>query len=120
LIQSAQNMVKSEWQPFTKQALSAPDRPTVVIAYRTSTARPFKMVATGMGIELQVATFSEWEDEDLAIDIRCVLIPFFEVGNAAVQMLRRKMLDPTLPQAPQAIPYSIVQSPIAIQTASTS
>ncbi|HYF52093.1 MAG TPA: LacI family DNA-binding transcriptional regulator [Planctomycetota bacterium] len=108
LIQHTQTLPKSEWLDYTRQWMRHEDRPTAVIAYRTSTARPIRMAAVEAGLrsEVAVATFSEWEAEDESIGIKSILIPFYEVGVAAVQMLRRKILNPTVMQAALAVPYA--------------
>jgi len=102
-----------EWLECSRRWLNQNERPTAIVAYRTSTARPIRMAAVGLGLgsEVSVATFSEWHNEDEGIGIQSILIPFCNVGQAAVQMLKRKMLEPDVMQAPLAVPYAEATAP---------
>lgn len=111
--QPAQTLPFVEWIPFTRAWLERKEAPTAVLAYKNSTAQPVSACAmslgrsVGRGKQLEIMSFGEFPLNDECLGIQIAVVPFFEVGQAAAQMLLNKIAKPHVPQPAQAIPFGV-------------
>jgi LacI family transcriptional regulator len=108
VVQTPDRMPGSEWLAYSLTWMKKEDRPTAVVAYRSSSARPVQMAAALCGLDMKqfrVVTFTEWANEDVNMGISSLHIPFNEMGRNAVEMLLQKMKTPAAPLPPRAIEY---------------
>lgn len=111
--QPAQQLPHLDWIPHAHKWLSLPERPTAVLAYRNSTARPVAACAMSLGLkigrgrDLEISSFGEYPLHDECLGIEIAVVPFFEVGKASAEMLLKKVARPDVPQPAQAVPFGI-------------
>ncbi|MCW8133829.1 MAG: LacI family DNA-binding transcriptional regulator [Planctomycetota bacterium] len=113
IVQPPDELSEVEKTAFLRAWLEQDPRPTGVITYRTSTARLAGMAAASLGLrvpqDIEIATFSDWPNEDYGMGLRSYQIPFFEMGCKSVQMLLSKIARPSVPLPAQAISYMPAQ-----------
>lgn len=89
--------------------LDTPERLTAVIAYTLHTSRPIAYAAALRGTEvpggLSLISFDEYITHSLGRPMDTMLLPEYEIGQRAVQMLIRKMEDPSRKLPPCVVPF---------------
>lgn len=89
--------------------LHASPRPTAVLAYEAGFAQVVYFAAIRLGLrvpgELSLLAISDVRASCMGAVISMALLPFHEVGRAAVQMLRAKIAAPAQTLPPKAIPF---------------
>lgn len=110
IVQPPDDLSDAEKTIFLRKWLEQEPRPTGVITYRTTTARLVAMAAAASGLrvpqDLEIATFSDWQDEDHGMGLRTCQIPFYEMGCKSVQMLLSKIARPSVPLPAQPVSYT--------------
>ncbi len=96
----ADGSISREQRPAVAKAmLAGPDRPSAVVTYSGSTAYPLLYAAASMGInvpgDLSVVTFHDEIGSGLGVPITTLLIPVYEVGRIAAEMIIEKIGDPS-------------------------
>ncbi len=95
--------------PFWRETLSQPNRPTAVIAYMPHVAQAAYLAALQVGLhvpeDLSLAAFHESPLSDSGAPITTWLIPEYKMGYAAVEMLVRKITQPSEMLAPLILPF---------------
>lgn len=91
------------------QWLTAPDCPTAVVAYSPLTATPILMAAmmkAGKQVprDLSIITFAEPHFKEMGIPLSLMLLPEFELGHTAAEMLIEKLADVAQPLRPRTLP----------------
>ena len=91
--------------------LSGANRPTAVLAYSEAHVLSLVAAARSLGLEiprdLSVVVFAPIGTYMGGYDLSLVAVPTREMGHRAVRMLLRKLQSPTVPCAPEAIPYGL-------------
>jgi len=93
--------------PRTKALLAGENRPTALVAYEAYTATPVLLAAATLGLrvpeDLSLVTFSNEPAWTAGVPITTAIVPFYEVGRAAVDMLFAKIAQPGVALAPRAV-----------------
>lgn len=116
IVTTPDDLPELEKREFIRKWMEQEPRPTAVITYRTTTARLVAMAAAYAGLrvpqDIEIATFSDWPDEDAGIGIRTYQIPFSDMGRKGVQMLINKIARPSVPLSAEPISYcpAVVES----------
>lgn len=101
------------------QILSAPDRPTAVVAYSPGRCvLPLYLAAVtrcGLSVpqDLSLATFSPNAEDEIGIAITKMLLPEREMGQRAVELLRKKIGRRVGPQPSLCLGATLVQGETA-------
>ncbi|MBI3828681.1 MAG: LacI family DNA-binding transcriptional regulator [Planctomycetes bacterium] len=111
LVQPAEPLPHKEWLAHCRSWLSVPERPTAALVYRVSSARPVAAAAMSLGMtmgkDLEIETFGEYPLVDECLGLSISVVPFYELGKIAAQMLLKKVLRPDVPLPAQAVPFSL-------------
>lgn len=89
------------------QLLTAPDRPTAILAYERDTALPILFAAAGLGLEvprdLSLAMFHSQIDSHSGYDITTLLAGWETIGRETVDALLQKINEPKQPMEPRPV-----------------
>ena len=91
------------------QWLTAPDCPTAVVAYSPFTAVPVMLAAMmkankQVPRDLSIITFAEPHLTEMGIPLSLMLLPAFELGQTAAELLITKLADVAQPLTPRMLP----------------
>ncbi len=90
-------------------ALTVPDPPTAMLCYDTESARSAYMAARLTGLEvprqLSMAVFCDRRVETMDMKFATVCLPEFQLGQAAVALLLRRIANPEPDQPAQSMPF---------------
>lgn len=107
VIRGAQRVPRGEQVAFSRRWLSAPDRPTAVIAYNPEVALAVLHAAAHARLrvpqDLSLVTFHDQLLDDLGVGVTTLLLPEHALGRAAVRALLDKIADPSRSLPPQAL-----------------
>jgi DNA-binding LacI/PurR family transcriptional regulator len=88
--------------------LSAPSRPTAIVAYEKDTALPVLLAALQMGLQvprdLSLVMFHDGFDASIGITISTMIHNMHGVASTAVAMLDEKIQNPELSLSPRSVP----------------
>lgn len=105
------NVPPADRVPLMRQLLSTPDRPTAVLAYRMNDMVSTYVAALSSGMrvpeDLSIIGFTEGPVSHLGPSFTTVRLAEESLGQAAVEMLFKKIKDPTTPLRPQAVTMRI-------------
>jgi DNA-binding LacI/PurR family transcriptional regulator len=109
---------------YSRQWLSAPDRPSAVIAYGGGTSDPICHAAVSLGlrlpVDLSIVHFGgQWISRFADLRFTTVVVPEEAVGREAVAMLDRKIANPLQSQEPVVIPF-VLESGDTVSPATSS
>ncbi len=97
------------WAAQCRALLSAPERPTAVIGYGDIAVEPMLSAAIALGLrvpkDLSLATFDDHVPFNTGLPITTWLVPEYTMGLAAVEMLLRKIEEPTCALPTRALPF---------------
>lgn len=106
-ISDAAAVRQEDFIPFTREWLAGAERPTAVIPYSPRDARVVLATALRLGLrvpeDLSVVTFTDAPFADMGWKVSAMLIPGFDIGRAAAQLLLERIEDPTKELPPQAV-----------------
>jgi LacI family transcriptional regulator len=92
---------------FSREWLRRRDHPTAVLTLSASTASPIFLAARLMGLEvpasLSIISIDDRQDDLLGTATSCMVIPWREIGRAAVEMLVEKIERPSRRLRPQVL-----------------
>ena len=100
------------WVPFARQWLKQDDRPTAIIGYSPTTARPVLFAALSIGLrvpeDLSIISFNVPATDPMSGHIMsAVSLPEFDMGKAGVELLIRKIASPLEPIPACVLPVHI-------------
>lgn len=94
-----------------KEALSAPAPPTAFLCYGIPEPAAVFIAAASLGKripeDVSVMTFETLGASIVSLSLTSMVLPEYEVGRNAVQMLMRKVYDPLCCLNPQAVPFAL-------------
>ena len=97
--------------PAVKDWLAQPSRPSAVVTYCDVEIFAILHGAMSLGLklpgDLAMASFAEQPIHCGMAPVTTMLIPMWEMGRVAVEMLMKKMARPTLKLRPQAVPFEV-------------
>ncbi|MFA7237137.1 MAG: LacI family DNA-binding transcriptional regulator [Phycisphaeraceae bacterium] len=98
---------------LTKGLLTGEDRPTALVAYESYTITPALVAAATLGLrvpeDLSLVTFSTAPAWTAGVPITTCIVPFYEVGQAAADMLLAKIEQPEVTFPPKAIASTVTK-----------
>lgn len=105
---TAEDMMADGRVPDAIRLLSAPDRPTALLAYERESTLPLLLAAYRLGLrvpeDLSLIMFHEDKDTSVGVPITSVGTMSWVLGQQSVQMLREKMAAPDQPLPSRPIP----------------
>lgn len=105
----------SGWVKYGTKLWRSDERPTALICYDSFTARPLLYSALTAGLQvpgdLSIVTFDDAcaEEPATARRITCGLLPEYEMGRAAVEMLAAKIEEPQIPLPSRLLPHDFAE-----------
>ena len=113
LIAGEEGIDRKERVAFLRPFLSAPDAPTAAVCYSAEVAGPVLYTSALLGLrvpqDLSIATFHSSLWFDVGLEVATVILPEFEVGKAATEMLLRVIARPGLKVRPVIVPFGFDQ-----------
>jgi LacI family transcriptional regulator len=104
-----QSLPREQRLAATKHWLSSSDRPTGIVAYSSRYAATVLLAAVQMGLrvpdDLAIVGFDEVPCSEHGLPFATVVIPTYEMGQAAVRLLMAKMAHPRRVFPAIAIPH---------------
>jgi LacI family transcriptional regulator len=104
---------RSECIAACAQLLTDSSMPTAVICHASYNALLLLHIATRQGLQvpddLSIITFGEYAEHVCGPHIATVILPLYEMGRNAVQMLCEKIAEPALQLTPRALPVEVVE-----------
>jgi LacI family transcriptional regulator len=95
------------WEQIMRERLSAPNRPTALIAYGPPALRPAFVAALRVGLripeDISFIVFDQSPFDEFGLPIATMLLPEYRMGQAAVKMLLTKIEHPEESLTPQAL-----------------
>jgi LacI family transcriptional regulator len=92
------------------ELLSPADRPTAVLAYGETTVTPLYAAARGLGLavpgDISLITFHNLQAM-LGVGMTTMIVPNYGVGQVGVEMLLRRIEEPSLRLEPRAVPFAL-------------
>lgn len=103
---------RAERIALSKQWMEASDRPTAVVAYAKSTAVPILLAAEAklglrVGRDLSIVTYDNRLSDESGMALDTVIMPEYDLGRAAVEMLIQKIEAPGEPIPSRCLPLSL-------------
>jgi LacI family transcriptional regulator len=98
--------------PITRAWLSASDRPTAVVTYCEREAEPILYAATavlGMQVprDLSIVTIADDPVDHTGVSLATVILPRYDLGKVAVEMLVERIAAPKRALAARALPVRL-------------
>ena len=94
---------------FLRPVLSAPDAPTATICYSPEVAGAVLYTSAVLGLsvprDLSIATFSVSLFFEVGLEVATAIIPEFQLGQVATEMLLRVIARPQLKARPAVVPF---------------
>ncbi len=98
LTQTGEGVPRPDRVGFVMQWLDSPDRPTAVLCYGQEEVLPIGFAAMSKGLviprDLSMVSFGEISLESMGPRLATMLLPTFEMGQQAVEMLIKKVAAP--------------------------
>ncbi len=99
VITTAESLPPAKQLPVTRAWLSASDRPTAVVTYCAREAEPILYAATallGMRVpqDLSIVTIADEIADHTGVPLTTVILPRYELGKVAVEMLVERIASP--------------------------
>ena len=113
VIRAPQGLSGEQRLPAVLAWLKAADRPTAVVTYSPRDALPILHAATAVlrlrvPQDLSLVTIEDFVADQSGVALTTVIIPRYELGQVAVQMLLERIADPRRELAPRALPCRLV------------
>lgn len=94
--------------PAVRAWLTAPHRPTAVVTYCPREALPILHTATAqLGLrvpqDLSIITIEDFPADQSGVDLATVILPRYDLGRVAVELLQERLADPRIKLAPRSL-----------------
>lgn len=108
----AVGLASAERLPFCRAWLSAPERPSAIIAYSAWGGWACCFAARELGLrvpaDLSLVTFEEHDPDLPGLELTRLELPLVAEGEAAVDLLQRKIAAPAEPIPTRSLPFAFV------------